>query len=149
MNNTDLKRPWRLTLILLANIVIGILTTIALFFLSFLVELDGNPLVNTVFAGAGGALSLFLVVASVMVFLLKPNGPKYLLASVVVFYGVLALQSVFSLFSGDLEQQAIFEVITGIFRNIITIALNFWAVLSEPSRQYLIAAYARAREAKI
>lgn len=149
MNNTDLKRPWRLTLILIANILIGTLTTLALFFLTFMVELDGNSLVNTVFAGAGGAVSLFLVVASIMVFMLKPNGPKYLLASVVVFYGVLALQSIFSLVAGGLEQQAVFETITGIFRNIITIALNFWAVLSEPSRQYLIAAYARAREAKI
>jgi hypothetical protein len=149
MNSTELKRPRRLTFILIANILIGTLTTLALFFLTFMVELDGNSLVNTVFAGAGGAVSLFLVVASIMVFMLKPNGPKYLLASVVVFYGVLALQSIFSLFSGGLEQQAIFEVITGIFRNIITIALNFWAVLSEPSRQYLIAAYAHAREAKI
>lgn len=148
MIQPELKRPWRLTFILVTNILIGILTVIAIFFISFLFELSGNPTINTLLAGAGGAMSLFLVVASIMVFLLKPNGPKYLLASVVVFYGVIALQNLFGLFGSGLDQQSIIDAITTIIRSVLTIALNFWAILSEPSRQYLIAAYARAREAK-
>lgn len=145
MSNTELKRPWRLTFILVANIGAGSLTIIALFFFTFVGNFYGNSLVGMLLVAIGGALPLFLLVASVMVFLLKPNAPKFLLASVLLFYGTLVLQNTFNVVTGDLDQQQISYLISRIFRTSITIALNFWAVLSEPSRQYFNAAYACAR----
>lgn len=149
MNNSEIKRPWRLTFVLVANILAGSLSVVVLFLLTFVGDFYGNSLVDMLLVALGGALPLFLVVASVMVFLLKPNAPKYLLVSVLLYYGILVLQNTYNVVAGNLDQEAVAYLTPRIFRSIFTIALNFWAVLSEPSRQYFSAAYARVREALI
>lgn len=136
------KRPVRLWVAAVMNVLIGLLS---LAFLAFLATSARVPAaLHPVVAALVWAVCTagFLIVASIVALLGKPYGRYAMLLAAVVFYGVLIAQNVVTL-SGPhaaLGQTAGAKLTANLVRTSLELAINLWALLSLKTREYFTGA---------
>jgi len=138
MDTSARKRPKRLWVAAVLNMLVGVL---AIGLIVFLLASTRVPVAlrpgGVVAVSALGAPS-FLIVASVIALLGKPYGRYLMLLAALVFFGTLIIQNVQLIGSANsaLGQGTAPKVIANAVRASFELTINLWALLSSKTRQY-------------
>jgi amino acid transporter len=134
MTVIELPRPRRLWVAAIMNILVAIISVAAVAFLL----LSSNPNIpDSVKLGPPAALFAlgtagFLIVSSVLALFRVKFSRWLMLAAALIFFGILALQSLAFLVSSgaSLPAGATPKLWANVIRNALEIAINAWALLS-------------------
>ncbi|MBP3984601.1 hypothetical protein J5837_09245, partial [Pseudoxanthomonas helianthi] len=135
MTTPQIKRPKRLWVASLMNILVGCLS------LAMLIFVTTSSRVATVQLSAGTAAMAavtagFLVVSSVMALLGKPRWRRLMLLGALAFYGSVMVQSALLLAQAQDSLVPASKLISHVIRSGLELAINLWALLSLKTRQY-------------
>jgi len=138
MNEAVHKRPIRLWVAVVMNVLIGLISLAFLAFLATSARLPAalHPSVTTLAWAV--CTAGFLIIASIVALLGKPYGRYIMLLAAVVFYGALIAQNVVAL-SGPyaaLGQGAGAKLTANLVRTSLELAINLWALLSLKTHKY-------------
>lgn len=138
MSNSTRKRPKRLWVAAIMNILIGLM---ALGLLAFLLASSRVP--EALRPSSAAAIyaviaPTFLIVASVFALLGKSYGHRLMLAAALIFYGTLIVQNLLIAGSANdaLGPGGAAKAVANAVRATLELAINLWALLSLKTRQY-------------
>jgi hypothetical protein len=139
MSEAMVERPARLWVVGGLNVINGLVAIGGLFLLAYAASVPdtlrpglGNWLV-------GGGTALFLIISSVLTLVRFPQAQYAMLAAAMIFFGWIFLQTLELLLAiGDLGGRVTQARGFGTeSRCIIMLALNLWAALSRPTRDFM------------
>jgi hypothetical protein len=138
MNDTQAKKPRRLNIAALLNILLAILSLGALFFLAWDPDIREKIQIDRFAIWTSTILASLLLVSSIAVLLSIRSSHFFMLGAAALFYGAFIVQNAWLLQSADLVFNAGDETKLwgNIVRKMLTLALTVWATLSGPSRAY-------------
>jgi hypothetical protein len=131
-----LKRPMRLWVAALMNILVGVISLAALVFISTSARVPDAVRFGGSTAVLAAITASFLVGSSVLALLGKPRGRQLMLAAALAFYGSILLQNAYMLiqFQGSLVPTN--KLTANVVRSGLEIAINLWALHSAKTRKY-------------
>jgi len=132
----QLKRPKRLWLAALMNILVGLISLTALVFISTSSRVPEAARLGGGTAALAAFTAGFLIVSSVLALLGKPRGRWLMLAAALAFYGSILVQNAYIL--GQVQDSLVpaNKLIANVVRSGLEIAINLWALLSAKTRRY-------------
>ena len=135
-------RPKRLWVAALMNTMLG---GLALFTLGYIAFSSSVPTVvrPTLYTAVlGGTTATLLVVSSILALLGKPRSPYFMLASALLFYGLIVVQNAVMLYGSHdwLSPMADKKLTASVVRGLIEILINVWALLTVKTRNFFAAA---------
>ena len=138
MSTSTYKRPKRLWVAAVMNILIGLMALGLLLFLLMSPRVAGELRPSGGAAILGAVSPSFLVVTSVIALFGKPYGRNLMLLAALVFYGILIVQNVLLFGSAQsvLGQAGATKVVVNVVRASLELLVNLWALLSFKTRQY-------------
>jgi hypothetical protein len=136
------KRPKRLWLAALMNIVLGVfaLFTLGYIALSSNVPAAVRPSAYTVVLAITTAT--LMVASSVLALFGKPRSPYFMLVGALLFYGILAAQNAVMLYEPHawLGPEAGTKLAANVVRSGLEILINVWALLTAKTRTFFAVA---------
>ena len=132
------KRPIRLWVAAIMNIVIGLLSLFLLVFLAASPRVPETMRPATATIALAVATASFLVVASSVALLGKNRWNYLMLVAALAFYGLLITQNIVALRGSyaELGQDAGAKLLANVARTGLELVINFWALLSLKTRMY-------------
>jgi drug/metabolite transporter (DMT)-like permease len=132
------KRPKRLWVAAIINILVALLSLALLAFLFTSARVPEALLPGATASAVAACTAGFLIVASVLALLGKPYGRYLMLAAAIVFYGILIVQNVGAIAGAQagLGQSAAAKLAANTVRASLELLINLWALLSLKTRQY-------------
>lgn len=138
MSVTAIKKPRRLNIAALLNILLGILSAGAILFLVNDPTIREKLQLDSTAIWQGAILAALLLIGSVLVLLGIRNSHYMMLAAACFFYGAIIFQNAALLGSAEVlaNDGGTTKLWANIVRKSLTLAFNAWAVFSAPSRAY-------------
>lgn len=142
MPELRIKRPNRLWIAALMNVLVGLTSLAGVIFIA-----TSSRVPDALRIGMGaGALAAttagFLVAASVLALLGKPRWRLLMLAAALAFYGSILVQNAYILSQVQDSVVPASKLTANIVRSGLEIAINLWALLSASTRRYFSGASA-------
>jgi hypothetical protein len=131
-----LKRPKRLVVIAIMNIVVALISIVAIIFLLNSSKVPAEVVPGYASAAFSMLIATAMIVTSVLAFLGVPKARRPALVVALVFFGLLLLQSLLTAMDpqsvlGEVPAQRMMQKLwAGVVRNSIEIGLNCWVFLS-------------------
>ena len=132
------KKPRRLNIAALLNILLAILAFGALYFLAGDNDVREKIQIDSLAMWTSATLASLLLISSIAVLFSVRNSHFFMLGAAVLFYGAIIFQNASLLQSADLVFNADgrTKLWANIVRRALTLALTVWATFSAPSRAY-------------
>jgi hypothetical protein len=136
MSEPRVKRPKRLWVAALINVLVGVTSLVALVFISTSARVPDAARLGGVTAVFAAFASCFLVVSSVLALMGKPLGRQLMLAAALTFYGSIMVQNALILTHAQNSLVPANKLFANVVRSGLEIAINLWALLSLKTRRY-------------
>ncbi len=136
MTAPQIKRPKRLWVAALMNILVGCLSLTMLIFLSTSSRVPSDMQLSAGTTAIAAITASFLVVSSTMALLGRPRWRHIMLLAAVAFYGSIMVQNALLLAQAQDSLVPASKLTSHVVRSGLEIAINLWALLSLKTRQY-------------
>ncbi|RYG96481.1 MAG: hypothetical protein EON58_11990 [Alphaproteobacteria bacterium] len=130
------KRPKRLWIAAIMNVILGLLSISFLVFLATTARVPEELRITGGMTAFAAATAGFMVISSVMALLGKPSWRQLMLSAALIYYGSILAQNFNFLVSGSETLVPAQKLASNAVRSGLEIAINLWALLSTKTRDY-------------
>jgi len=136
------KRPIRLIVITLINIVVGLVSIVAVVLLLTSPSVPAEVIPSYASAVFSVLVATTMIVSSLLALIGLPSARWPALVTALIFFGLLLLQTLFAAIDpqsvvGEMPTDRVLRKLwTGVVRNAIEIGLTLWAFLSAKTRAF-------------
>lgn len=151
MSDPQTKKPRRLNIAALLNILLAIFAFGVLYFLAGDPDTQEEIHMDSLVMWTSVILSFLLLISSIAVLFSIQNSHFFMLGAAILFYGAIIYQNASLLQSANIvfNENSHTKLLANITRKSLTLALTIWATMSTSSRAYFAARLSRSRPSSL